>query len=92
MGALQFSAQLILKTIVVEQRIVDVEEKDDIGRDVHGDVTPLAIRPPDGTRPGARRVFREIVATQILGVALELVNKSIRSVEATQHTMLGIAS
>ena len=45
MGALQLSAQLVLKTIVVEQRIVDVEEKDDIGRGVHGDVTPLAIGP-----------------------------------------------
>ena len=45
MGELQLSAQLVLKAIVVEQRIVDVEEKDDIGRGVHGDVTPLAIGP-----------------------------------------------
>ena len=40
-GALKLLSQVVLKPVVIEKRVVDVEQKDRLGRGAHGDVPSL---------------------------------------------------
>ena len=41
MGARELPSEVVLKPVVVEERVVDVEQKDGLGRGAHGDVPRL---------------------------------------------------